>query len=165
MHLFNMKDWIVSIVAVILITSIICLILPQGKMGKYIKNIFSLLTMFVIIKPVIYLKDYDFNYEQIINSSEIVLQDSFLDFVNNKKVKEYEENCNKIIKEKGIEGAIININYQIDKNQNLKIFNVQINLKNSVIISNKEHIFIKEEIIAGIASYLNIKQDVVFIYE
>ncbi len=165
MPLFDMKDWIISIVAVVLITSILSLILPQGKMGKYIKNIFSLLTMFVMIKPIIYVKEGNFNYEQIIGANEIVLQDGFLEFVYNKRIEEYEENCNKIIEEIGVKGAGVNINFNINKNQDIDIYSVQINLKNSVIILDKPHINIKEEIIADIASCLNVNKDLVMIYE
>ena len=60
-----MKDWIISIVSVVLITNIVCLILPQGKMGRFVKNIFSILTVLVIIKPLIYLKNGNFDFGQI----------------------------------------------------------------------------------------------------
>ena len=74
-----MKEWIISITAVILITNIVCLILPQDKIGKYIKGIFSLLTMLVVIKPIINVKDFSYNYDKIAKFDEIVLQEHFLD--------------------------------------------------------------------------------------
>jgi len=160
-----MKDWIISIFAIVLITSIICIILPQGKMGKYIKNIFSLLTMFVIIKPIIYLKDKDLNYEQIIGTDEIVFQEQFLSFVFNKQVEEYEKNCCKIIENIGVKNAVVSIDFDINKNQDIEIGFVQINLQSSVIISNMAHINIKEEIINDVASYLNVNKNMVIIYE
>ncbi len=165
MPLFNMKDWIISITAVVLITSIVCLILPPGKMGKYIKSIFSLLTMLVVIKPIVYIKDINFDYQQIIGADEIALQDDFLIYVFDKKIEEYEQNCVEIVEKVGIKNANINIEYDIEENQNIKINFVKINLQNSVIISDEQHINIKEEMITDIASYLNIKKNMVIIYE
>ena len=158
-----MKDWIISIVSVVLITSIVCLILPQGKMGKFVKNIFSILTMLVIIKPLIYLKDGNFNFEQFAGS-DIVIQTDFLDYIYQKRVDEQTKICLKIIEENGIKNAKVDINFEIE-NQDIKIKLVQINLQDSVIISDKGHIDIKEEIVAEISSYLFVEKEVVIIYE
>jgi len=160
-----MKDWIISIVAVVLITSIVCLILPQGKMGKYVKGIFSLLSTLVVIKPIFYIKNTDVNFEQIFNSNELVLQDSFIDYVTNKRIEEFKENCLKITKENGADNAKVEIEYFLDENKGIKICFVKISLQNSVIISDKEHINFKEEIISDIASYLCINENMVIIYE
>ena len=48
-----MKVWIISIGAVILMTVISLYIIPEGKLGKHVKGIFSVLIIFVIINPVI----------------------------------------------------------------------------------------------------------------
>ena len=160
-----MKDWIISVITVVLITSIICLILPQGKMGKYVKNIFSILTMLVIIKPIISLKEKDFNFEQAISANNIVLQHDYIEYINNKRIDEYKENCLKIIENKGVKNSMVSIDYLIEENENIKITYVQINLQNSVIISDKQHIDIKEEMITDIATYLNVKKSVVTIYD
>ena len=165
MPLFNMKDWIISITAVVLITSIVCLILPPGKMGKYIKSIFSLLTILVVIKPIVYIKDINLDYQQIIGVDDIAFQDDFLMYVFDKKIKEHEQNCVEIVEKIGVKNANINIEYDVKENQNIIINFVKINLQNSVIISDEQHINIKEEMIADIASYLNINKNMVIIYE
>ena len=36
-----MKDWVVSIVFTVLITSIIGLIVPEGRLGKLIKGVYK----------------------------------------------------------------------------------------------------------------------------
>ena len=158
-----MKAWIISIVSVVLITSIVCLILPQGKMGRYVKNIFSILTILVIIKPIIYLKDSSFDFEQVSNG-EVVIQTDFINYIYEKKVDEQEKNCIKIIENKGIKNANVDITFSVE-NLDIKIRLVQIKLNNSVIISDKQHIDIKEEIIADVSSYLLVDKSVVIIYE
>ncbi len=165
MHLFDMKEWIISITSIVLITSVLSLILPHGKIGKFIKGVFSILFMFVVIKPITYFKEESFNFEDFINTDEIILQDNYLDYVYCKRVEDYKANCVKIIEKLGIKNSVVNIDYIIDEVQKLKINFIKINLQNSVIISDKQHINIKEEIITEIASYLNINKNSVIIYE
>ena len=159
-----MKEWIISIVAVVLITSIVCLILPQGKMGKFIKNIFSILTMLVIIKPIIYLKDFDYNFDNLGSNNEVTIQENFLDYIYSKRIEEYKQNCLKITKDFGVENASVEIYYDID-NQAIKITLIEINLRDSVILSDKGHIHIKEGIITNISTYLNVEKNMVVINE
>ena len=158
-----MKAWIISIVSVVLITSIVCLILPQGKMGRYVKNIFSILTILVIIKPIIYLKNSSFDFEQVANG-EVVIQTDFINYIYEKRVDEQEKNCIKIIENKGIKNVNVDITFSVE-NLDIKIRLVQIKLNNSVIISDKQHIDIKEEISCDVASYLDISKSMVTIYE
>ena len=134
-------------------------------MGKYIKGIFSIFIVFTIIKPIFYIKDNDFKYETILNPQNIELQHHFIDYINKEKIDEYEEYCNEILQKKGINNAVIEINYTFDNEYQIKIEEVLVNLKNSVIISDKEHIDIIKEIKLNVASYLNVNEGLVKVYE
>ena len=160
-----MKAWIVSIIAVVIITAIISLILPEGKTGKFIKSIFSLFIVFTIIKPMFYLKNNEFKYEDIFNQSEIELQFGFIEYVFQSKIDEYENNCIEILENSGVNNAFVEIIYSNDKETTIKIECVLINLENSVIISDKSHIDIIKEIKFNVANYLRISDDLVKIYE
>ena len=46
-----MKEWIVSIVCVVILGILLEIVLPKSKMTKYIKGTFSLLVIFVIVSP------------------------------------------------------------------------------------------------------------------
>lgn len=43
--------WIISVVGVILLSVLTDVLLPEGQMNKYVKGIFSILLIFVIIAP------------------------------------------------------------------------------------------------------------------
>ena len=160
-----MKDWIVSISAVVIITAIVSLILPEGKLGKHIKSIFSIFIVFTIIKPIIYIKDNDFNYQNIFNQDNIELQYDFIDYISNEKIEEYEKNCVDILEQNGIKKASVKLTYSLNNTQEIIIKFVSVDLKNSVINSDKAHIDIINEIKKLLATYLNIGIDLVNVYE
>ena len=160
-----MKDWIISVSAVVIITAIVTLILPEGKMGKYVKSIFCILILLTIIKPLVFLKDLEFNYESILTKNAIVLQEDFIGYTLEKQVNQTINKCKNLLEDIGVNDPTINIDYTIDSNFNPNIRQVIVNLKNSVIISDKEHIDIIKEVKNIISSYLFIEKNLVMVYE
>ena len=156
-----MKTWIISVSAVVIITTIIGFILPEGKIGKFIKSILSLFIVFTIIKPIIYIKNVDLNYQNFFNQNNFELQYDFIDFISEEKVEEQEKNCIKVLEECGIKNSIVDINYSLDNDLKINIDFVYIDLKKSVINSDKAHIDIIKEIKQNISSYLKIKENLV----
>lgn len=159
-----MKDWIFNIGATVLLVSIITLILPDGKVGKFIKSIFSILILMIIIKPLVPIKEFNFDYTSIFGNTEITVQENFVNYTFEEKKKSYQRYCLKIIEDIGVENASVELIYD-NENMKFEIKNVKINLVNSVIKSDKEHIFIIEEIKEKISSYLNVNSSILVIYE
>lgn len=159
-----MKEWILSIGTTVLLTTIISLILPDGKIGKFIKGIFLIIVLLVILKPLANIKDSGLSDMSIFVNTETNIQSEYLNYIYDKKIKKHEEVCEKIIENIGIYKAKTSIQYSISE-MGMEIQKVNINLKNSVIISDKEHIDIIEEIKANIMSYLNIENEKLVIYE
>ena len=58
-----MKGWIVSIVCVVILGILLEIVLPKGKMAKYIKGTFSLLVIFVIVSPLPKLLKQEFKFD------------------------------------------------------------------------------------------------------
>jgi stage III sporulation protein AF len=46
-----MAEWVLSIVGVVALTVLLDILLPEGQMNKYLKGIFSLLVILVVISP------------------------------------------------------------------------------------------------------------------
>ena len=160
-----MKTWIISISAITILTTILGLIIPEGKSGKLIKSIFSVLIVFVVMNPLSSIKNQNITFEQFVNTSEIVLQNDYLDFVAEKKVFELEKESVKIIEKMGVNNAFVNIFYKYDESKKFLVQGAEINLKNAVIISDKAHIDIKEEMKKEVSLYLQIDKNNVFINE
>lgn len=153
-----MKNWIISVASVVIITAIISMIVPDSKMGKYVRGIFSFFVMLVIIQPIFTNKISLINFSTA-NDNEIYIQENYVDFVIKKRIESYESDCVIIAKKCGIENAKIEVDYSIDQNGQICINNVNLNLKDSVIISDKEHIVILKETKSAIAKYLGIDEN------
>lgn len=150
-----MSVWILSIVSVVLLSSMIYLIMPEGKCTEIIKCIFALITLIVVLNPFI---NYDFNLLNVNSDNNFRLEynENYLAHINDRKIEEYYNGCNIIFDNFSISGGKLLIDYNVDGDYNLNIKKVTINLSNAVIISDKEHIDIIEEITCAFANYLSI---------
>ncbi len=160
-----MKEWVISVTVAAFSTSVISLILPNGKLSKYIKSVFSLIMVFVVLQPIFKLKNVEVDFDKVFNDSEYTFQTDYLDYFNNKKIEIYKENCSEIIKDYCIDVFEIDVIYSISDFSELIVEKVVINLKNSVINSDKDHIDIIVGIKNAISKYLNINSDAVVVYE
>lgn len=154
-----MKDWAISIGVVVTIISLISLIIPDGKMGKYVKGMFSLLVILVIIKPFTGELDGQFTWNS--QSETIQYQENYLYYTTQKRVENSEGYCEKMLENLGILHASVNISYKIENLPEISIKKVSVNLENSVINADKEHIDIIEQAKKSITEYLNVSNDVV----
>lgn len=159
MHLFNMKTWILSIGAIIILTSILTLILPEGKLGKNIKGIFSLIVVLIIVQPLIELKNGEIDFNEIYTEKEILLQEDYIFYVNEQKITNYQNQCQFFLLDLGIKDAKTSIDYIVDEFGQVEIVLVNVDLENSVINSKDEHIDITKEISSGISKILNIEEN------
>ena len=46
-----MSAWILSIVGIILVTTLVSIVLPEGKLARYVKSILAFATILVVIAP------------------------------------------------------------------------------------------------------------------
>jgi hypothetical protein len=120
------------------------LILPEGKTSKTIKSVVSLLLVVVIVQPILRLKDANFSLGQVFDE-EVVLQNDYLEYIHFKKVEHYEKTCISLLEKLGVYQAEVDVIYEIDDNNEINLKKIQINLKNSVIKSDKDHIDIIDE--------------------
>lgn len=160
-----MKEWIISVGATIIITSVASMIAPQGKMGPYIKGMFSFLLILVIVKPLISINLDQFNIESFLSETKIEYQSEYLDFITNKKIEKYQKKCELIIENVGVKQAEVDIDYIIGDSFTLVIKLIKVNLEKAVFISDKAHIDIIEEIKTSLSNYLNIEANKVVINE
>lgn len=165
MQSFNMKEWLLSICVVILLTAVISLILPEGRIGAYIKSFFSIIVVLVVVSPIMKIKDLNYNFSDVVNIDNVIYQEDFLRFVNKEKIKSLESDCVKLIDKCGVKNSKVNIDYLVNSEYLYSIEKVKIFLDNAVIKSDKEHINIIEEISNAVAERLNISLESIFVYE
>ena len=144
--------WIISVVGVILLSVLTDVLLPEGQMNKYVKGIFSILLIFVIIAPLADFIRKDIEIGDLLNfdmeSDGIVVEKS--------EIVEMEESLRTDLETLGI---------QCEK---VVIFSRENNI-NTIVGVN---VFLKEKkeekqvdmIRKIITSKINIEQEKIFIY-
>ena len=160
----NISSWILSIAGICLLSVVVDLILPKGKMNKTIKNVFSYIVILIVLAPLPKLVNSNFNIEQVFDYVEFNVQGDYIYNLNQAKIDKYANIIDERITQSGIHGAIVSISANIF-DTNLKIDAVYVDLYNIVINENLKNKDIKMEVLNIVKEVLNIKEECVVFYE
>lgn len=116
-----MKEWLLSITVIIILSIIILLILPEGKLYGLSKSIFSAMALITILSPIIDLNVFTDPIEFVFGEQEQVYQEDYLDYVFNIKVENIKKDCKKIIENNYSNNADIDIVFYRDNQFDLII--------------------------------------------
>lgn len=158
-------SWLMSVVGITLIGVLVDLILPNGTMQKYIKSIFSIFVVFVMVYPIINIdiNKLDFN-KFLYNETSVELNDKYIENFH----KEYKESLEKLtencLQNKGYENLNVEIFYKMSS-KDFEIEKVVVDAKNLVINSSSVHIDKYKEIKKIVVSFLYVEEDKVVINE
>lgn len=86
-------SWLLALTGVVLLSVLVDILLPSGQTNKFIKGIFSILIIFVILTPLIRLKNDDFSFSGLFESGSIEVDETF---IKNVKVRQFEQKENEI---------------------------------------------------------------------
>jgi len=160
-----MRDWIINVAAIIILTVVAGMILPEGKTNKLIKSIFSVICLFVLIMPIQYISNGNFSVADVFSiNDEVELDNDFLYYTFSKQAASLEEDCKELLEEQGITEVEVQIIFYTDKIA-FVIEKVYINIENIVILENYQHININVEISNLLADSLNIETEQIVFYE
>lgn len=103
-----MGAWLLKITGVIALSALSSLLIPNGQTKKYVKGIFALITLFVLVSPLPKLLKSDFSgFPNAFDTvSELEIDETFLYGVTTNAYKTQEKNIEKCLKEKGIEAKV-----------------------------------------------------------
>lgn len=103
-----MGAWLLKITGVIALSALSSLLIPNGQTKKYVKGIFALITLFVLVSPLPKLLKSDFSgFPNAFDTvSELEIDETFLYGVATNAYKTQERNIEKFLKEKGIESKV-----------------------------------------------------------
>ena len=157
-----MTGYVLSILGVVLAGVMIDIIMPSGTINKYIKSLYGIFVLAVIISPAIKFlsknQDFDLNYV------EYEVNQSLLNYINNQKVVEMTNKIKLDLKNGGFYDIDIKLNYSTSDNI-LTINSCEANLKKLSISSDKQHIN-KYEFITGVVhKHTNLTEEVIIFHE
>lgn len=158
--------WIMSILGIVIIGTLIDLILPSGRISKYIKSIFATVTVLVIVTPIPSLIRNNFNVENGgLIAPEFTLDENYLAYADKVKMRYLSKGVEEKLAEDGFRGVSVEIDGKFDENNSLVINFVKVNLQNLVIDEDKQHINKYELIRDSVTKYLNVEKGAVMINE
>lgn len=103
-----MGAWLLKITGVIALSTLSSLLIPNGQTKKYVKGIFALITLFVLVSPLPKLLKSDFSGfpNAFDTASELEIDETFLYGVATNAYKTQERNIEKFLKENGIDAKV-----------------------------------------------------------
>ncbi len=157
-----MAGYILSILGIVVVGVLIDIIMPSGTINKYIKSIYSIFVLAVIISPII--KFFNNNQGFNLHYQDYEINETLLNYINENKIESIRKSIILDLENEGFKNIDIIINYSIDNNE-ISINSCTINLENLVISADKQHIN-KYEIIKEIVhEYTKLTDEEIIFYE
>lgn len=157
-----MSGYILSILGIVIVGVLVDIVVPSGTINKYIKSIYAIFVLAVILSPVI--KFLSNTHDINVNITGYEINEDLMNYINTNKIKSLETNIENKLKDEGFDGIDIKINYSIESNE-LMINSCTVNMQNLVITSDKQHINKYEFIIEVVREYTNLADEEIIFYE
>lgn len=158
------SSWVISIAGICLLSVLMDLIMPDGKMGSCIKSVFSYAIALVVILPLPNVFKNEFSIDDIFSETDFEIQDSYIYNVNQARLDKWTECINDDLTNQGIYGVVVSISANIFE-VNMVVDAVYVDLYNVVISDENKNINIKTEVVGVVLKYLEISKDKVVFYE
>lgn len=100
-------SWLLSIVGIILLGVLVDIILPEGKLRKYIHSLYVLIVLLVILSPLAGLKNVEFSWT--FESSDYYLNDSYISNTYRQKISVLEKDIENKLSANDCAGVVISI--------------------------------------------------------
>ena len=165
-----MNAYVLSIISAVLITSISAIIMPEGKIAKYVKGIYAFIMLLIIISPVVpMIKNGDFSFQSVFNKdSDYKLDKGYLDYIYSKKIENDEAEIYHYLinnEELNLKKTPFYIEIFIKNSDIYEISKINVNFSGEVINGNEEHINIVNKIKQAVKDFTGVDEDNIFINE
>ena len=137
-----MKEWLLSVTAVVLLSVLLELLLTEGKIKKYVSGVIRLVVIVVVFVPVIKFVKSDFDWTDVFPQTEVsqtVVDENTLAFIDGMKREEAEKEVENKLSSVGIKDADVNI-YTYDDGEKITISYISVDLYAAVITGYEENI-------------------------
>ncbi len=159
----SISSWVLSIVGIVFIGVLVDVILPEGQMNKYVKSIFALVVVFVIISPIAKMINTDHSVD-LFDKYELSLDLDFLQNYNNSLKEKLEIEIINEAKAQGIDNILVEIVLKEEKGEEI-IEKIIVDISNIVILENGGHINEYTKINDIIEKHTGVKEDKIIFYE
>lgn len=154
-----MSAWLMSIVGVVAVGVLLEIMLPEGETNKYIKGVFALAVVLVIVAPIPKLFKNGFDIENLFDSDKYKINQNYLNDVVSERNAEREKALLKYLKSNNYAVNKVKIYYIKDYDD---VESAKIYLTKGISESDKNRIV--GEIKNKVAKYLSIDESEVRVY-
>lgn len=159
----SITQYVVSIIGVVFFGVLIDVILPDGEMNKFIKGMFAMIAMFVIVSPISKILKADISVDDLKNTAnQIQIDNDYIEATTKQYLKSLENMLKVRLVDAGYDGVDVAIDGYLSNNV-LTIEKVNINIFDVVFNSEKEHINKYAEITKIAVQTLNVEESDVII--
>lgn len=156
--------WITAIFVAVVIAIGAELLFSDTRMSKFIRSVTAIMILLVIVMPIPALVKNGFSIGgDDTAENNMQLDESFIGFVDEKRINAVEAALAGELKNAGISGAAVKIT-RAGNGEKTKIVQVEINLADSVIDEKLGHINMNELAVTTVCKYLNIEKSKVVVY-
>lgn len=157
-----MTGYILSIMGVVIAGVFIDIILPTGTINKYIKSLYGIFVLAVILSPIIKFMDNHHNIS--VDYIDYEINQTLLGYIHQQRVAEIEKKIVNSIEKEGYTKIGIKLNYST-KDNNITINSCEVNLSELSITSDNQHINKYEFITEIVHKYTDLSEEVIIFYE
>ena len=156
-----MSGYILSILGIVIAEVVIDVIIPSGNISKYIKSIFSIFVIVVLLAPII---NFINNFKGVnLDTNNLKPDEKLLNFIYKSQVISKEQTIEKELGNNGLNDIDIELNFSTENNE-LKINSCIVILKNMTNNSDNQHIDIYQNIYEVVNKYTGLNNKEI-IYE
>lgn len=154
-----MTNWILNIVGMVFVGVVLDALLPNGKISIFIKSIFAIFVLYVIVYPLPKIFNANLN---VFNTPEIETNLNFIINTNLQKITAVENDLVLLFEDEGFENVGVMVSANIYEEE-FKVKKIHVDLLNMVLKTADKHINTNDKITDIITSYININaEDIVF---
>lgn len=161
----TIEIYVLSIVGIVFLGVLVDIIMPEGDMNKFIKGLFSIIALFVIVSPVQKIFNKDFDVDEIIyDKTAVQMDEDYLEATTKQMKNELEITLCVKLKDAGFDNVKVEISCDMSNNV-FQIKKVILDISKMVINTNIPHINKYTEIKQVVTNYLNVEESDVIINE
>lgn len=158
-----MTGYIANVLGIVVMSVMIEVILPSGTMAKYIKSIFAVFVIFVLISPLAQLKD-KINLGKYLQYEDYAVDASLVNSINQRKVIALQYDIENALEKGEIINADVVINFDTTNNE-IIIQNVCVDLSKAILNKDFTHINKYAYMNEIVLRYVSVEEKDIMYYE
>ena len=132
-----MQGYVLSVLGIVIAGVVIDVVIPSGSISKYIKSIYSIFVVAVLISPIV--NFFGGSNKLQLTYEDIQINEKLLTYIYQTKTEQLQDKIEERLNNEGFKNVDIILNFSLVDNQ-IVYYSCNANLKNLEINQDKQHI-------------------------